>query len=199
MTDQDYRDDLRFLLGGIYDQLKSVGHPVCGRMQSGVDSDCFDKYESEIEWLLSSELKFAYTIYNGTHSVAGDNLNKIRIFPGYRWLPLEDAVQTYRFLVQLADWDFRWFPIFASDSGDYYFQLLSKEQKSQMPMGDYLRGEEEHPLSFVCLTAFFETFLRTFEIGGISCEEDFFLDMDYDLQEKIRIKINKALAPELFE
>lgn len=116
--------------------------------------------ESLLPYRLPKEVYTLYQWRNG-QSIEADFL------PGYTFLPLEEAVNEYRLLMEYNKhgWNSLWFPLLTFE-GDYYVVLCDNEQQeSSLVMLSY----SEDPYIYVAdssLEAMVRTILEAYQVGA---------------------------------
>ena len=129
-----------------------------------------------------------YSLRNGSKDRDGITLGELAFFPGFYLMSLEESIQTYLELIETDAWDKSWFPIFASEGGDFYAMILTPEAQGQI-LGFYVY-EEEPQIEYRSLKSMLTILKACYEQGIIFRNEQGYLDMDYRKHAEIAHDIN---------
>src|SRR6202011_2909454 len=102
---------------------------------------------------LTRELESIYQWRNGTKAVEGDLLEDLYFFPGFYFLSIEEAVQTYYEREGSPQWRKAWFPLFADGAGDFYIVPCAKKKLNASRVIGFLHGEPEQKAEYESVTA----------------------------------------------
>ncbi|MFT3943625.1 MAG: SMI1/KNR4 family protein [Ancrocorticia sp.] len=129
-------------------------------LQDGIPSGIVRSALAQVGLESFPELEALYAWCNGT-DVEGAKLGEIWIFPGFYFLPLEDAILNYRTFVGDLRWQVGWLPLFADGGGDFYFVDLGTEL--EYPIRRFRLEESEHPVEYGSLQEMITTLATAFE------------------------------------
>jgi hypothetical protein len=106
---------------------------------------------------------------NGTACEAGTILSHAWFFPGFRFIPLKEALAARNVGESVGRWQARYFPIFDNGGGDYYLLDCSVGNKTSGRVLEDLTGFSEEPApayeSLALMLATLEEAYRTGAIG----------------------------------
>ncbi len=136
----------------------------------------------------------AYGAADGTDNESDDTIGDISLFPGYYWLPLDEAFETYTAINKSPQWREDWFPIFASGGGDFYAVVCSDREGAFGSVVGFILGEAEQMIEFPTLSAMLETVARSFEQGAFHIEAGH-LQPDYSAFRIIAEKVSPGFKP----
>lgn len=174
--------------------LKSWHLPVGNLLNAGLSIEKIEGSFKKIGLEPTSELIQLYQWRNGTTVEKGTMLDNVQIIPGYHFLSLTDAINSYLAMKDDNRWNPSWFPFFANGGGDFYAVDLSQSDGYSAPIIGYILGEDEQEVEYQNLTTMLLTFSECFEKGVVFKAEEGYLEMDDERQSEIATKNNPEVA-----
>jgi hypothetical protein len=150
----------------IFESLVALGRPVADRRRAGLSREEVATSFKEAGLYCHPDVVEAYAAADGTEGRSGDTIGDLSFFPGYYWLPLNEAFQTYEAVRSDEQWRDDWLPIFASGGGDFYAVVCSDREVAFGSMVGFILGETEQLIEFPSLAALLETVARCYERGA---------------------------------
>lgn len=157
--------------------LKKLGRPVVRLMQSGLPSSEICTALSDFGISPHPQLVEFYATYNGTKVLKGDVLDDLHFFPGFYWMSLKDACNSYRAFRNDNRWNKAWFPIFGNGGGDFYAMVCDEKSPDYGAIIGFILGETDHPIEYVDLNSMLKTIDKCYKQGGYFLENGY-LDAD---------------------
>ncbi len=99
-------------------------------------------------------------------------------FPGFIFLALDDAIDTYTSISEDYRWMPDWFPVFGNGGGDFYAVICDPSSKDFGAVVGFIVGETEQPLEFESIYTMLETILDCFSGGVYYVSDQGFLEAD---------------------
>jgi cell wall assembly regulator SMI1 len=176
--------DVTELLEDIRLHLERLKRPIMSLLKPGLDSEAIRKHLSKVSVLLPEVVVELYSWRNGTADTSAA-LNDIRLFPGYYFCSLEEAVSHYLSSTRHNPvWNCNWFPLFCSGGGDYYAISCKDTPSADGEVIGYFRDASEYPVEYEGLVTMLRTLDACFSAGGIVLRDG---RLAWDLAEQARI------------
>ena len=165
------KDTLEIAVDQAFEHLQALGRPVSDKRRHGLNQENLSNY-LDLEGLHDTkDIMKLYTVADGTQTHAGEVMEDIWFFPGYFWMSMEEASSVYKEMCCCDQWNPAWFPIFASDGGDYYAVACTSRLDSSHNVVRFLRGEINHDVMFSNIESMFLTLNKCFSQGVFYCDE----------------------------
>lgn len=127
--------------------------------------------------LSSLDIQGLYSWRNGCSTEGVEFLADLHIMPGFYWMSLEDALESYRVFAPDERWNVGWLPILENGGGDFYAVDLSITNGPQ-PIYAFRIEQPGHPIEFNSVVDMFATFAAAFDQGVFFVDSDGYLEMD---------------------
>lgn len=186
--------DVTAAIDRIFESLGALLRPVASQRRVGLSSERVVERFKSIGQHCHPDVVTAYRAADGTDSESDDSIGDISLFPGYYWLPLDEAFETYTAINKSPQWREDWFPIFASGGGDFYAIVCSDRESAFGSIVGFILGEPEQMIEFPTLSAMLETIARSFEQGAFRIEAGH-LQADYAAFRIIAEKVSPSFQP----
>jgi len=141
---QDCIDNIRL-------HLRKLNRSVVDLLQEGESPNKIREIFEAEGLAVHNDVIEMYSHFNGTKIVKGDSLDDVHFFPGFYWMSLLDALNTYRAFRSDSRWNPSWFPIFGNGGGDFYAVVSDRNSASFGGVIGFILGEDEHPVEFESL------------------------------------------------
>jgi hypothetical protein len=147
----------------IFDHLRACGSLIPDRRRPGLSPADVEAKIGALGLRPPKDLVQLYAYCDGTTTTAGkDLLGKIRLFPGFYWMKLDEAITVYRSVSPHRLWHRSWLPIFANGGGDFYVVICNPASPFFGEVVLVMVGETDHIAEFKNVSALFETVERCF-------------------------------------
>lgn len=155
----------------IFGHLQQLGSVIPSRRRAGLSPERIRKamYDQSLE--APDELIALYAYCDGTSTQEGEILGEIQFFPGFYWLSLDDALETYRGVSRSAEWGGSWLPIFANGGGDFYAVVCDSASPYFGEVIGFVLGEPDQIVEFKDVASLLETVERSFADGAFFISE----------------------------
>lgn len=167
--------------------------PVIPLLQNGLSFSQIDSIVGNLSIRIPEELKELYTWHNGTNKINGYILGDVDFFPGFHFIPLEDALAYYRSFVKDLRWDVSWFPFFANGGGDFYVAQCERYPTKQTPVIGFMLGRDDHEVEYHSIEKMLQTFNECYKRDVFYISESGYLDT----KSHEEIVISNAINPGL--
>ncbi len=183
---------MKLQVNRIVNYLITAKRPVVALLKDGLDVNVVEQLMKKILLDPPADLIKLYECFNGTKIKAGDSLDDTHFFPGFYWLCLEDAIESYTSFIADNRWGKSWLPIFSNGGGDFYVVVCDKDSPIFGSVIGFMLGEDEHFIEFPNLSTMLCVIDECFA-KGIYYVSDGFLDADYNAA----MLVAKRFCPEL--
>ena len=172
--------------------LQSLNRPVVQLIQPGLPIKEVRQTFASVSVVAPEDLLALYAYRDGTKMKKGDLLDELHLFPGFYWLSLKDAVNSYRAFYKDPRWNKSWFPIFGNGGGDFYAFVCDVESPDHGSIVCFLLGETDHLVEYKDLPTMVGWIDRCYRDGV------FFLQGVYsESNDKAAIMLAKEMNPGL--
>jgi hypothetical protein len=178
----------------IFEGLRALGRTAADRRRVGLSSDDIVQRFKTAGLYCHPDVLAAYEAADGTDSRSGDTIGDLLFFPGYYWLPLDQAFETYGAISSDDQWRDDWFPIFASGGGDFYAVVCSDREAAFGSVVGFILGEPEQIIECPTLGALLEIVARSYEQGAFRVQEGH-LKADYATFRAIAEQVSPGFQP----
>lgn len=186
-------EDLKDALGRILLWHETHNRLIVNLLQKGLSVSEVGGKTAALPFNFTEELVELYTWRNGTKVSQQHTLNDHYFLPGYYLLSLEDAIYNYQSLedslVELTPG----LPILTSGGGDFYIAQCGEEIEVSGGVINYLRGEYEHPYTYLTVTSMMITVAECYETGAYFLTNDGLLKIDNVMEANIARKFNPGV------
>lgn len=145
--------------------LRRFDRPVIERLQSGVSIKVIHDSLNALHLAPPSDLVALYTCHDGTKIKKGDSLDDAHFFPGFYWLSLSDALNTYKAFFSDPRWRKSWLPIFGNGGGDFFAVICEENSPDFGSIVGFRVGQLEQPIKFEDILSMLQTVSRCYEQG----------------------------------
>lgn len=177
-------------LDRIVEHLRRLGRRTPGLLLDGLSGPDLESWEAAFPFAFTRELDRIYQWRNGTKAEEGDLLEALHFFPGFYFLSIEEAVQTYRERERSPQWRKAWFPLFADGGGDFYVVPCLGEKTDASEIIGFIHGEPEQIVEYESLSAMIATFESCFAEGAFFVDDDDTMEIDDDKHRDIAHRFN---------
>ena len=174
-------NDLDAILG----YLRGMNRPVAGLLQPGISVPELRIKTATFPTRLPEEVILLYGWHNGTRSSQGDMLDDLHFFPGFYFLPIEEAVEHWWNLRDAPGWNLDWLPLFANGGGDFYAAMCGEVKTDGTPIVGYIMGENKQDVEYESLASMFRTIRACFERGAFFLSQSGYLEANDVLHARI--------------
>lgn len=178
----------------IYDWLKKNERPVVPLLQEGLSMEKINDLNKSLPVKMPHELKILYTWHNGTSKSGGYILGDVDFFPGFHFLPLEDAIAHYQTFIKDIRWEQEWFPFFANGGGDFYVSQCQKHELEKAPVVGFMIGTDYSEVEYHSLEQMLQTFSECYKRNVFFVGEDGYIDSNPYKEAVISNVINPGLS-----
>ena len=180
-------------LNQIVEQLRHLGRPTPELLHDGLSVTEIASWESNLPFSLTHELKSIYQWRNGTRVQEGDMVSGIYFFPGFYFLSIEEAVQTYKERAGAPQWRDGWFPVFADGGGDFYVVPCTRQEINTAEVIGFIHGEPEQVVEYESLAAMIQTLAASYAEGAFLLDDDY-LEIDDEKHRQIAHRFNPGVS-----
>ena len=173
--------------------LRRLGRGAPDRLQKGLSREELAKWESQLPFALTRELEVIYQWHNGTKDQPGDLLETLYLFPGFYFVPIQEALQIYHAESVNPEWLETWFPVFANGGGDFYLIPCAREKLDATPVIGWIHGEPEKIEEYESLTAMARTLDECFARKAFYLNDEDMMDIDDDRHRVIANRFNPTI------
>jgi hypothetical protein len=166
------------LVDRIFGHLQQLGSRVPSRRRAGLSPAGIKEAIHDQSLNAPDELIALYACCDGTSTQEGEILGEIQFFPGFYWMNLDDALETYRGVSKSAEWGGSWLPILANGGGDFYAVVCDSASPYFGEVVGFVLGEPDQIVEFKGITSLLETIERSFADGAFFISEGL-LKADY--------------------
>lgn len=185
--------DIDSYLDRIVRHLRRLNRHAPERLQPGLSPQELEAWESRLPFALTSEVESMYRWRNGTRAEEGASLEDLYFFPGFYYLSIEEAVQTYREREDAPQWRMGWFPLFANGAGDFYIVPCRRKKLETSEIIGFLHGEPEQTAEYESLASMIQTLEACFREGAFFLDDDDTMEIDDDKQRVIARRLNPTI------
>lgn len=151
--------------------------------------------ESQLPFLLSTELSALYAWRNGTTSLSSDILTDLYLIPGFYFPTLEEAVRMFYERRFSPQWRENWFPFLADGAGDFYAAPCCRESRTlQTEIIGFIHGEPVQETEFLSLENMLKTASLSYGAGIYFMDEDDTLDVDDTAYQALARNLNPGVS-----
>jgi len=176
----------------VLDRLRRLGLPVVDLIQPGRPIKHIREAFAGVGLVAPDDLLALYAYRDGTKVAKGDLLDDLHLFPGFYWLSLKDAFNSYKAFYQDPRWNRDWFPVFGNGGGDFYAAMCNKSSAGHGSIVGFRLGETDHAVEFKDLPTTLGWIDRCY-VDGV-----FFLKNGYlESNDRAAILVAKELNPGL--
>ena len=152
--------------------LKKLNRPTANRLNPGIDSSKYEEKFKELGITVPDELLELYRWRNGTTIRLGEQIEDFHFFPGFYFVPLEEALQKLENFRSDERWRSFWLPVFANDGGDFYVvECIDKPIEKSFQVVCFLLGEEVHDVEYSSIQSMIGTIARCYVEGAYYVDE----------------------------
>lgn len=162
---------LRALIDRIFDHLRQCGSAVADRRRAGLSAEYIQAAIQKFGLQVPNDLLGLYTYCDGTSTSEGDVLGDIQFFPGFYWMDLEDALDSYEAVSKSEEWNRAWVPIFANGGGDFYAVVCDDTSPYFGEIVGFVLGEPGQIVEFKNVVSMLRTVDRSFSKGAFFTSE----------------------------
>jgi cell wall assembly regulator SMI1 len=173
--------------------LRRLGRPSADLLQPPLTLAQIERLATRLPFALTTEVETLYQWHNGTRAQTGDDLDDLHFFPGFYFLSLEEALETYVEREDADQWRKGWLPIFANGAGDFYVVPCKRKKVSSTPIIGFLHGEPDQIAEYESLEAMIQTLEACFREGVFYVDDDDTLEMDDDRHAELAQRYNPTL------
>lgn len=165
-------------------------HKLLQSLQPGVSAEHVRSLLGEASLPSTPELEVLYAWHNGVAESDTGPIGEISLWPGFYFMPIEEAVLNYKTFISDPRWKTGWLPVFADGGGDFYIVDLSEPGDS--PVRDFRIDFGECIIEFNSLSDMMKTIEQAFERGVFYRESktEEYLEMDDNAFDKIALELN---------
>lgn len=178
----------------IHDWLVKNDRPVVPLLQKGLSSDEIDSITKNLPIKIPEELKKLYAWHNGTSKANGYILGDVDFFPGFHFIPLEDAIAYYQTFIKDLRWQSAWFPFFANGGGDFFVVQCQEHPTEQAPVIGFMIGTDDHEVEYHSIEKMLQTFSECYKRGVYFLNEDGYIESKPYKEVAISNVINPGLS-----
>lgn len=175
---------------------QQMGHTAANMLKQGLREGHIRDLAKLYDLDFPDALVELYQWRNGLNFKMSSNeilpMGKLAFFPGYCFLSIEDAVNTYnRFKLQNEDWDKDWFPIFWNSGGCLFAINCNRESPDAGKLIEYGSVYFDTDILYHSLEDMLFTMSENYRVGG------FFIDAETGLSsdDEIFCMLAKDLNP----
>ncbi len=154
--------NLEMTIDQIFAHLRELGRPTTQMRRPGLGPTIVTGKLGSLGLRCPDDLILLYGLCDGTETAEGDPLDEIHLFPGYYWMKLDEAIETYSSLVEEERWNAAWLPILANGGGDFYAVIGDEKSSDFGGLVGFILGESDHLVEFKNVTALFQTIEQAF-------------------------------------
>jgi hypothetical protein len=180
-------------LDRILAHLRRLDRPSADLLQRALTPAEIEALAAELPFSLTEEVERLYQWRNGTKAEPGDTLDDLHFFPGFYFLSLEEAIESYAEKEDAEQWHKGWFPLFANGAGDFYVVPCKRKKVASTEVIGFLHGEPEQIAEYESLETMTETLEACFREGVFYVDEDETLEMDDDRHAEIAHRYNPRI------
>lgn len=186
--------DIPHLMDNVVTHLLRLGRKAPSLLQSPLSNDDLQRWAKRFPFALTRELDAIYLWRNGTKANEGDLLEDLYLFPGFYFLSIEEAHETYLERKDAPQWREGWFPLFADGAGDFYIIPCGTEKAENSVVIGFLHGEPEQIAEYENLTAMVATLEAAFAERVFYVDQvDDSLEIDDDKYGPIANRFNPGI------
>lgn len=145
--------------------LRRFGRPVTDKLQPGVSIKVAQDSFNALHLTPPSDLVALYTCHDGIKIKKGDSLDDAHFFPGFYWLSLSDALNTYKAFFSDPRWSKSWLPFFGNGGGDFFAVVCEENSRNFGSIVGYRVGQLEQSIQFENILSMMQTISRCYELG----------------------------------
>lgn len=180
-------------LDRIVAHLRRLGRGAPDRLQQGLSQQELASWESQLPFALTGELVALYQWRDGTKAEEGDLLEDLYFFPGFYFLSMEEAVQTFKEMEEAPQWSEGWFPVFADGGGNFYIVPCTAKKVDESEVIGFLHGEPDQIAEYESVSSMIETLEACFTEGAFFVDVDDTMEIDDDKHREIANRINPGI------
>jgi len=169
----------------ILELLNDINYPLSRYLNRGLEESAIKKKFSHYNLEVTGDMIKLYGYKNGTKDDRALKLGQVYLLPGYYFMEIEEAFVQYESMIELEEWDRQWFPFLASGGGDFLAIDLSVGAKSFSRIIEWVEGFAPE-VEYNSVNELLESVKNGIEKNIIFVDEEGYLDMDYDLYDKIK-------------
>jgi hypothetical protein len=182
------------LLDAIVAHLLLLGRRSPALLQPPLTPVELRRWEARFPFAFTSEIEAAYSWRNGTKADEGDLLDNLHFFPGFYFLSMQEAHQTYLERRDAPQWQEGWFPLFADGGGDFYLVSCRKRKLNRSPIIGFINGEPEQVEEYESAAAMLATLEAAFAESAFFIDKDDTLEIDDDMYAQIAARFNPGIS-----
>ncbi|MFD2919974.1 SMI1/KNR4 family protein [Terrimonas rubra] len=169
--------------------------PLLTHFQGGISASEVADTFSNLKFPIRDDIKQLYEWKNGVSDLFKKKTGEIELFSSGIMMPLELATSMYVLEVKVQkSFKKEFFPLFTSGGGDYILIHLDESKKTYGQLFLYSPAIllSSKPMTiYDSLTTLFQTILNIYQRGGyFFSKSDKSLEIDYDIEKEISIKLN---------
>ena len=180
-------------LDEIVAHLRRLGRHAPSLLQVPLTREEIQEWESRLPFALTRELATIYQWRNGTKAEESDLLESLYFFPGFYFLSIEEAVQTYQERGDSPQWREGWFPLFADGGGDFYIVPCAQQKVAASEVIGFIHGEPEQGAEYESVEAMIQTLEACFREGAFFVDDDDTMEIDDERHREIAHRFNPTI------
>jgi hypothetical protein len=180
-------------LDRIVAHLRRLERGAPDRLQRGLPKEELLSWRGRLSFALTRELEIIYQWRNGTRSDPGDTFESLYLFPGFYFLSIEEAVETYEREKINPEWLDGWFPLFASGGGDFYLVPCTQERVDAAAVIGWIHGEPDKIVEYESVTSMVATLEACFREGAFFLDDDDTMEIDDEQHRVIAARFNPTI------
>jgi hypothetical protein len=173
--------------------LRRLGRRVPQLLQSGLSVEAISAAQRDLPFAPTRELIVLYQWRDGTLALPGDVLDELNFLPGFYFLSLEEAIQTFHERRDAPQWRPGWFPFLADGAGDFYIVKCEPDVIDASAVIGFLHGEPEQVEEYTCIASMLKTLDAAYDEGAFYLDEDDTLEIDDDHYREIAHRFNPEI------
>jgi len=172
---------------------RHLGRVLPSLLQPGLAQTEITSWESKLPFSFTLEVEAIYRWRNGTKAATGDLLESLSFSPGFYFLSIDEAIQTYMERENSPQWRKGWFPIFADGAGDFYLVICDQNKLETTNVVGFIHGEPEQSVEYESLSAMIQTIEAGFAEGAFFLDDDNSLEIDDEKFRNIAQRFNPGV------
>lgn len=178
----------------IKDWLVEHNRPVVPLLQEGLSIDDIGSITEDLTIRLPTDLKELYTWHNGTDKTDGYILGDVDFFPGFHFLPLEDAIAHYWKFVKDLRWEASWFPVFGNGGGDFFVVQCQEIPMEHAPVLGFMIGTDQIEIEYQSIESMLHTLSECYKRGIYHLSPEGYIESSIHEEAIVSNIINPGLS-----
>jgi len=180
-------------LDRILTHLRRLERGAPDRLQRGLTRDELRVWEKKLSLLFTEELESLYCWRNGTREEPADVFEMRYFFPGYYFVPLEEAAEIYRGQRIDPEWLPGWLPVFANGGGDYLIVPCAQQRMPTSSVLGWEHGEPDKSAEYETVSSLLQTVEAAFREGAFFVDDEDMMDVDQEQYRRIALQFNPTI------